>query len=164
MLRDETLELFVCVGQWLPQDDLQPPEEGHGVQAVEGETAGERQEVAGGADGAGRLVGHQVAIHGTVQSGCRAESRHIWSARTPKAVRSRQNRRCRLPAAFSARSLLGHVTLMSDAIVAKESPGQWSLEGQGAELGYNRNASSGRLSENDCSFSVWHQPNHQSNQ
>lgn len=77
MLRDETLELFVCVGQRLPQKDLQPPEEGHDVQAVEGKTAGERQEVAGGVDGAGRLVGHQVAIHGAVQSGCRAEPRHI---------------------------------------------------------------------------------------
>lgn len=77
VLRDETLELFVCVRQWLSQNDLQPPEEGHDVQAVEGETAGERQEVAGGVDGAGWLVGHQVAIHGTVQSGCRAEPRHF---------------------------------------------------------------------------------------
>lgn len=70
VLRDETLELLVCVGQPLPQDDLQTSEEGQDVQAVEGEAAGEQQQVAGGADGAGRRVGHHVAIHGTVQSGC----------------------------------------------------------------------------------------------
>lgn len=156
-MRDETLELLVCVGQRLAQNDLQPSEEGHGVQAVEGETAGERQEVAGGVDGARRLVGHQVAIHGTVQSGCRAETPYLERSHAKGG-----HRRCCLPAAFSARSLLGQETLMSDAIVAKDCHGHWSLVEQGVEFGYNFNASSGRLSENDCSFSVWHQPNHQS--
>lgn len=70
VLRHEILELLVGVGQRLPQNDLQAPEEGQDVQAVEGEAAGERQQVADGVDGAGRRVGHHVAVHGTVQSGC----------------------------------------------------------------------------------------------
>lgn len=61
----------------------------------------------------------------------------------------------RLPAALSARSLLGQVTLMSDTMVVKALSGQRSLVGQRAELGYSFNASSGRLSLNDRSLSEW---------
>lgn len=60
----------------------------------------------------------------------------------------------RLPAAFSASSLLGHVTLMSDTMVVKARSGHRSLVGQRAESGYNFNASFGRSSEKDCSFSA----------
>lgn len=73
---------------------------------------------------------------------------------TSQKERSTEPQDGRLPAALSARSLLGHVVLMSDAIVVKERSGQRSWVGQWAELGYNRNASSGRVSEKDCSFSV----------
>lgn len=70
---DEILEVLVSVGQRFPQDGLQPPEERHDVQAVEGEAAGERQQVAGRVDGSRRRVRHHVSIHGTGQSRCRQE-------------------------------------------------------------------------------------------
>lgn len=68
--RDEILELPVSVGERFPQDGLQGPEEGHGVQAVEGEAAGIRQQADGRVERPGRRVRHHVSIHGTGQSIC----------------------------------------------------------------------------------------------
>lgn len=69
--RDDILEALVSVGQRLPQDGLQAAEEGHGVQAVEGEAAGERQQTVGRVDRTGRCVRHHVSVHGAVQGRCR---------------------------------------------------------------------------------------------
>lgn len=71
MVRDEILEVLVSVRERFPHDGLQPSEEGHGVHAVEGEAAGERQLTEGRVDRTGRRVRHHVSIHGTVQSRCR---------------------------------------------------------------------------------------------
>lgn len=77
VMRDRILEVLVCLREGLPQDGLQPSEEGHGVQAVEGEAAGERQQTDGGrVDGTGWRVGHHVSIHGAVQRLCRQTDLH----------------------------------------------------------------------------------------
>lgn len=86
VLGDETLEPIVCVRQRLPQNGLQPSEDGHGVQGVEGETAGKGQEVAGGVDSAGGRVGHHVPIHGTVQCGCNIPIRSRKSLTFPETT------------------------------------------------------------------------------
>lgn len=67
MLFDETLEASVLVRQRRPQEQVQLSKEGHGVQAVEGEAAGERQQRVGGRDRPGRRVCHDVAIHWTAE-------------------------------------------------------------------------------------------------
>lgn len=79
--RDEILEVPVSVRERFPQDGLQPPEERHRVQAVEGEAAGERQQVAGPVDGSGRRVCHHVPIHRTVQSRCTQEEAKYYNRR-----------------------------------------------------------------------------------
>lgn len=68
---DEIPEALVSIGQRFPQNDLQPSEESHRVQTVEGEAAGERQQGAGRVGRSRWRVGHHVSIHGTVESRCR---------------------------------------------------------------------------------------------
>lgn len=68
--RDEILEVLVSVGERFPQDGLQASEEGRGVQAVEGEAAGKRQQTDGRVERPGRRVRHHVSIHRTVQGLC----------------------------------------------------------------------------------------------
>lgn len=110
-MHDETLELLVRVGQPPSQDVLQASEEGQDVQAVEGEAAVEGQQVASGVDGARGRVGHHVAVDGAVQGRCRQTSSCTVHRVSPRVSGGR------LPAALSASSLFGHVTLMSDAIM-----------------------------------------------
>lgn len=64
---DQILEAPVPVGERFPQHGLQPSEERHGVQTVEGEAAVVRQQTAGRIDRSGRRVRHHVAIHGTAE-------------------------------------------------------------------------------------------------
>lgn len=68
---DELLEVLVCQRQRFPQDQLQPSKEGNGVQAVEGEAAGERQQAAEPVDGPRRRVRHHISIHGAAEGRCR---------------------------------------------------------------------------------------------
>lgn len=64
---DELLEFLVFIRERFAQRDLQPSEESQSVQTVEGETAGERQQVTGRVDRSGRHICHQVAIHRTAE-------------------------------------------------------------------------------------------------
>ena len=64
---DELLEAPVLIRQRFPQVQLQASKESHGVQEVEGEAAGKRQQVAGFVDRSGWRVRHHVAIHWTAE-------------------------------------------------------------------------------------------------
>lgn len=70
MTCDEVLEALVRTRERLPQGELQASKESQGVQTVEGEAAGERQQISGRVDRPGRRVCHHVAIHGAVQCSC----------------------------------------------------------------------------------------------
>lgn len=62
--REEVPEAPVPIGGGSPQNCLQPAEERQGVQAVEGEAAGERHQVGGLVHRRRGRVGHHVAVHG----------------------------------------------------------------------------------------------------
>lgn len=81
---DELLEALVSVRERFPQDGLQPAEERHGVQTVEGEAAGELQQVGGHVDGSRRRVRHHVSIHGTVEGRCTREEMSSYQVFTLK--------------------------------------------------------------------------------
>lgn len=69
--RDQILEFLVLVSERLPQEPLQSPKESGGVQAMEGEAAGEQQQACRRVSSFGWGVCHNVAIHRAVKSSCR---------------------------------------------------------------------------------------------
>lgn len=81
VVRDELGVAEVGRGQGRPQDGLQTSEEGQDVQHVEGEAAGEGQQVAGGADGRRRRVRHHVPVHGAAERRCGCDTHTGQGAR-----------------------------------------------------------------------------------
>lgn len=133
-MRDELGEAAVGPGQWLPQDGVQASEEAHSIQQVEGEAAGEGQQVAGGGDGRRGRVRHHVAVHRAAERRCGPNAhsvRELGARYCCGASRGSAGS----PAARRARSPLGQVTRMSDTMVVKAHSGQWSLVGHKAEVG-----------------------------